>query len=263
MRLVLGLMMLTVGGCGVPEEQYKQIVEERDQLKGRVKALEDEVDKAKGDAAEMRIKAEKATKAPSRPPEAQVASTRAALKLEGSAKLRATIKTNLGDIRCELWPDVAPDTVLNFVGLAEGTKPWIDPSSNAQVKKPLYNGTIFHRVIKGFMIQGGDPLGNGTGGPGFKFGDEVWPDVRFDKPGLLAMANAGPATNGSQFFITVGTPAHLNMKHTIFGQCDMDTVQKIAQVEVGGPQNSKPTTDVKIENVTFSREAAPPTPPTP
>ncbi|HMV67461.1 MAG TPA: peptidylprolyl isomerase [Myxococcota bacterium] len=173
------------------------------------------------------------------------------------------MKTTLGDIHCELWPDIAPETVMNFVGLAEGTKEWTDPTSGAKVVKPLYDGTKFHRVIKSFMIQGGDPLGNGTGGPGYKFGDEVWKDVRFDKPGLLAMANAGPGTNGSQFFITTpnSRPAHLNMRHTIFGECDMETVAKIADTPVGGPQNSTPVKDVVVEKVVISREAASETPP--
>ena len=255
MRSALLSLVLFLASCGVSAEQHKQIVEERDQLKSRVKGLEDELDKAKGEAVEAKNKAEKAAKTPTRPPEAQVATTRAQLKLDAGAKLKARLKTSQGDITCELFPDIAPETVLNFVGLAEGTKEWSDPRTGQKTKAPLYDGTIFHRVIKGFMIQGGDPLGNGTGGPGYKFGDEVWPDVRFDKPGILAMANAGPGTNGSQFFVTSGTPGHLNMKHTIFGQCDMETVEKISAVELGGPQNSKPLKDVVLEKLTIIRES--------
>src|SRR6185369_7726959 len=115
--------------------------------------------------------------------------------------LRALLKTSMGDITCELYPDKAPMTVDNFIGLATGTKEWRNPASHAKMHKPLYDGTIFHRVINGFMIQGGDPLGNGAGDPGYSFKDEFNSSLRFDQPGRLAMANSGPNTNGSQFFI--------------------------------------------------------------
>ncbi len=121
--------------------------------------------------------------------------------------LTATFQTSLGEIVVKLLPEKAPKTVANFVELAEGTKEWKDPKSGQAVKRPLYDGTVFHRVIPDFMIQGGDPLGTGTGGPGYRFEDEIGPDNRFEKPGLLAMANAGPNTNGSQFFITEGAGA--------------------------------------------------------
>jgi len=130
----------------------------------------------------------------------------------------ATFQTSAGDIVIKLLPEKAPKTVENFLGLAEGTREWKDPRSGQMVKKPLYDGTVFHRVIPDFMIQGGDPLGTGTGGPGFKFADEIGPDNKFDRPGLLAMANAGPNTNGSQFFITEVPTPHLNRGHTIFGE---------------------------------------------
>ena len=130
----------------------------------------------------------------------------------------ATIATNHGDIQVNLFPDQAPKTVRNFTGLAEGTQEWTDPKVQAKSTAPLYDGTIFHRIIPGFMIQGGDPLGTGTGGPGYRFDDEPHPELTFDKPYLLAMANAGPNTNGSQFFITVAPTAWLNFKHTIFGE---------------------------------------------
>lgn len=132
--------------------------------------------------------------------------------------IHATFQTSAGDIVVKLLPEKAPKTVENFLGLAEGTREWTDPRSGQKVKTPLYDGTVFHRVIPEFMIQGGDPLGTGTGGPGYKFGDEIGPDNKFDRPGLLAMANAGPNTNGSQFFITEVPTPHLNRGHTIFGE---------------------------------------------
>jgi peptidyl-prolyl cis-trans isomerase A (cyclophilin A) len=143
--------------------------------------------------------------------------------------------------------------VANFVGLARGLRPWKDPRSGQWVKKPFYDGLIFHRVIPGFMIQGGDPLGMGTGNPGYRFEDEFVAELKFDKPGLLAMANAGPATNGSQFFITEGTPQHLSGRHTIFGLCDpLSLVTKIAGV-AKGPRD-KPVKDVVSKKVTVARK---------
>ncbi|MFN7146581.1 MAG: peptidylprolyl isomerase [Myxococcota bacterium] len=172
------------------------------------------------------------------------------LGLTEGKKLHATLRTSLGDIRCVLRPEQAPETVANFVGLATGERKWTDPKTGQETTKPLYDGTIFHRVIPEFMIQGGDPLGKGTGGPGYDFADEVGDFTRFDKPGLLAMANSGPDTNGSQFFITEGTPSHLNGRHTIFGDCeDLDVVKKIARVKTG--RNDKPVEDVVIKTITI------------
>ena len=131
---------------------------------------------------------------------------------------RAVLQTNHGDIVVKLFPDHAPKTVENFAELAQGRREWTHPATRQKTTDRLYNGTVFHRVIGGFMIQGGDPLGQGFGGPGYKFGDEFHPELQFDRPYLLAMANAGPGTNGSQFFITVGPTPHLNRKHTIFGE---------------------------------------------
>src|SRR6476469_770695 len=149
---------------------------------------------------------------------------------EKKGPLYATLKTSMGDIVIQLFEDKAPKTVANFVGLASGTKEWTDPKTGEKVKRPLYNGTIFHRVIPGFMIQGGDPLGNGTGDPGYRFEDEFQSGRAFDHPGILAMANAGPNTNGSQFFITVAPTQHLTGHHTIFGNVTKgyDVVEKIA-----------------------------------
>jgi peptidyl-prolyl cis-trans isomerase A (cyclophilin A) len=167
--------------------------------------------------------------------------------------LYATITTSMGVIVCKLFEKEAPLTVANFVGLARGTKEWTDPKTGQKVKRPLYNGTIFHRVIPDFMIQGGDPLGTGMGDPGYKFKDEFNPSLKFDKPGRLAMANAGPNTNGSQFFITVVPTPHLNNHHTIFGDVveGMDVVNKI--VAVPRDSNDKPRTPVVIRSIRIQR----------
>ncbi len=178
------------------------------------------------------------------------------LNLKPSQKMYATIKTNLGDIKLELYPDKAPQTVANFVGLAEGTRDWVDPKGQKIKDKPLYNGTIFHRVIKGFMIQGGDPLGNGTGGPGYQFADEFDPSLSFVGSGVLAMANSGPNTNGSQFFITVADTPWLNGKHTIFGRVvgPQDTLNKIAETKTDA--SDKPLQDIVINQVVITRQDA-------
>jgi len=171
--------------------------------------------------------------------------------------LGAVFDTSLGEVKCALFIDKAPLTVTNFVQLAEGSRPWTDPVSKAEVSRPLYSGTIFHRVIPNFMIQGGDPLGNGTGGPGYSFVDEVNNGLSFDKPGLLAMANSGPNTNGSQFFITDRSkPDHLNGKHSIFGACEnLDVVEKIAMAPA---TRDRPTTDVVLRQVRIERGPAKP-----
>ncbi|MFD5819116.1 peptidylprolyl isomerase [Streptomyces sp. NPDC059618] len=167
-------------------------------------------------------------------------------------QLYATLKTNQGDIEIRLLPNHAPKTVRNFVELATGEREWVNPETGVTSMDKLYDGTVFHRVISGFMIQGGDPLGNGTGGPGYQFEDEFHPDLRFDKPYLLAMANAGPATNGSQFFITVAPTAWLTRKHTIFGEIADAASQKVVDAIAGAPTNprtDRPVEDVVIESV--------------
>jgi peptidyl-prolyl cis-trans isomerase A (cyclophilin A) len=165
----------------------------------------------------------------------------------------ATLNTSMGDIVIELFPNQAPKTVANFVELATGAKEWVDPNIAEKVKTNLYDGTIFHRVIPGFMIQGGDPLGSGMGGPGYNFADEFHGELNFDKPYLLAMANAGPNTNGSQFFITVAATAWLNRKHSIFGEvkdvASQKVVDAIAAVKTGA--NDKPVQAVKINSISF------------
>jgi peptidyl-prolyl cis-trans isomerase A (cyclophilin A) len=174
--------------------------------------------------------------------------------------LYATIKTTMGDITVKFYEKEAPITVRNFVGLARGTKEWKDPKTGQMVKRPLYTGTIFHRVIPGFMIQGGDPLGTGMGDPGFTIPDEFVPSLKFDVPGRLAMANIGqPHTGGSQFFITDVPTQHLNGKHTIFGQVieGQDVVHKIISVPT---RSEKPLTPVKIVSIVIKREGPPPAP---
>jgi peptidyl-prolyl cis-trans isomerase A (cyclophilin A) len=165
----------------------------------------------------------------------------------------AILHTSEGEITIELFPNQAPKTVANFVELATGAKEWVDPNVGEKVKKNLYDGTIFHRVIPGFMIQGGDPLGSGMGGPGYNFADEFHGELNFDRPYLLAMANAGPNTNGSQFFITVAPTTWLNRKHSIFGEvkdaASQAIVDKIAAAKTGA--NDKPVQAIKITSVTI------------
>jgi peptidyl-prolyl cis-trans isomerase A (cyclophilin A) len=168
-----------------------------------------------------------------------------------TSKTTATLRTNRGDIRIVLFPDHAPKTVDNFVGLATGQKPYSQPNASGGNSGPFYDGSVFHRVIGGFMIQGGDPTGTGRGGPGYQFGDEFHPELQFDRPYLLAMANAGPGTNGSQFFITVGPTPHLNRRHTIFGEvADAESravVDAIATTRTD--RGDRPTEDVVIQHI--------------
>jgi len=176
----------------------------------------------------------------------------------------ATLHTSAGDIRVELFENQAPATVANFTGLAEGTKEWKDPATGAQCTDPLYAGVVFHRVIDGFMIQGGDPLGNGRGGPGYSFDDEIHPELSFARPYLLAMANSGKrpdatgrprGTNGSQFFVTVAPTPWLNGKHTIFGEVADDASRKVVDAIATAPvgPGDRPVTDVVLTSVTVQR----------
>ncbi len=171
----------------------------------------------------------------------------------GKGKLMATFVTSMGELKCELYEEKAPKTVANFVGLATGKKEWTTPQGE-KVKKPLYNGTIFHRVIPNFMIQGGDPEGTGRGGPGYRFADEFAPGLKHDAGGYLSMANAGPNTNGSQFFVTEKATPWLDGRHAIFGKCDADAVklvEKITRVQKG-PMD-RPKTDVVLKEVKVFR----------
>lgn len=258
------LPLLALVGCGSAELEA-----ERDALKERVGTLERELDQVsqQKESLDRRVTAL----------QSQLTSQQSDLKSEMERlqeelstlnrsemfrrmgispgdKLTAVLKTTMGDIECKLYPDKSPRTVMNFVTLAEGTRPWTDPRTREMTNRPLYEDVIFHRVIPGFMIQGGDPQGSGMGGPGYKFADETDNGLTFDQEGLLAMANSGPNTNGSQFFITEGDrlPSHLNGRHTIFGECtNLDVVKTIARVQTN--RRKKPLKDVVIERIEIQR----------
>jgi len=239
------LIPILLTAC-VSQGDYDKVVEERDALQAKVEQLEKDIQSKKSRTTRSRK--------PKAPPvsKEKVAASLDALKIAAGTPLKAVFHTSMGDIACELYPEIAPATVENFVMLAEGGKEWKRPDGTMS-KDPLYTGTKFHRVIDGFMIQGGDPEGTGRGGPGYTFEDEFDANYLFDKPGRLAMANRGPATNGSQFFITSATPRHLNMRHTVFGQCETDIVNKIMSVPKSGPQGSTPVEDVVLKNVEIIR----------
>lgn len=171
----------------------------------------------------------------------------------GDGELRAIFYTNKGEVEIRLFEDRAPKTVANFVGLATGQREYQDPETNAKTTGPYFDGIIFHRVIPGFMIQGGDPTGTGRGGPGYRFADEFHPELRHDAEGKLSMANAGPNTNGSQFFITLGPTPHLDGRHAVFGEVvsGMDVAQAIAAVDTN--RQDRPFEDVVIERVEVKR----------
>ncbi|HXX01007.1 MAG TPA: peptidylprolyl isomerase [Candidatus Acidoferrales bacterium] len=198
--------------------------------------------------------------APATKPSTSTKTTTAAKPaVSAAAKPTAIIDTTAGKMTCTLFPDKAPIGVENFIGLATGTRDWKNPVSGAMKHGvPLYDGTVFHRVIPGFMIQGGDPAGNGSGDPGYKFKNEVSSDLLFDRPGRLAYANAGPNTNGSQFFITEVATPHLNGNYTIFGQCDDATVALVKQIAhmATDPQNDRPFRPVKINHITITKGGA-------
>ncbi|MGO9777995.1 MAG: peptidylprolyl isomerase [Terracidiphilus sp.] len=193
-------------------------------------------------------------------PDAPAATAAALIRPNGPT---VVMDTSMGRITCQFYQKQAPKAVANFIGLAEGTQEWTDPTTHLKHhSKPYFNGTIFHRVIPGFMIQGGDPTGTGMGDPGYAFRDEFDPNLNFDKPGRLAMANSGPNTNGSQFFITEQAYDSLNQHYTLFGQCDdasVDVVKAIARVPRDG--NDKPLTPVVLKKVTIVREGQPLPPP--
>jgi peptidyl-prolyl cis-trans isomerase A (cyclophilin A) len=165
----------------------------------------------------------------------------------------AEFATSEGSFKVRLFDEEVPNTVANFTSLAEGTKEWTDPRTREKVTKPYYDGTIFHRVIDGFMIQGGDPLGQGIGGPGYKFADEFHPKLRHAKAGILSMANSGPNTNGGQFFVTLGPTPHLDNRHSVFGEVTegMDIVRRIGSTPTKG--QDRPVKDVVINSVTIER----------
>ena len=166
---------------------------------------------------------------------------------------QAEFVTTEGSFTVKLYDEEAPNTVANFVGLAEGTKEWTDPRTRQKTTAPYYNGIIFHRVIDGFMIQGGDPLGQGVGGPGYEFADEFHPRLRHDRAGILSMANRGPNTNGGQFFITLGPTPHLNDRHSVFGEVTsgMDIVRRIGSTPTG--RQDRPVKDIQILEIKITR----------
>lgn len=173
--------------------------------------------------------------------------------LKGNGPIVAKIETSKGTLQCKLFDDKAPITVANFIGLATGKRAWRDPNTDKWVNKPAYDGTGFHRIIKGFMIQGGDPKGNGSGEPGYVIKDEIWEGAKHDHAGQLCMANRGPNTNGAQFFITDAGPSHLDGGYTIFGECaPVEIVHDIASVPTG--MQDRPQTPVTIKSVTISRD---------
>lgn len=191
-----------------------------------------------------------------------------AVTLPAEAGEYAVLYTSVGNIVCRLFPEDAPKAVANFVGLARGTKPWTNPANGQVIYRPLYSNTIFHRVIPGFMIQGGDPVGTGEGSPGYSFSDEISPNRHFDKPGILAMANSGPNTNGSQFFITVAPAEHLEGHYTILGE--VVSGQEVADAIANAPRkpsegdpgstagdglSDKPVTPVKLIRITIRKVA--------
>jgi peptidyl-prolyl cis-trans isomerase A (cyclophilin A) len=242
---ILAAAILALSGCG-PDEA---LVAERDQLRADLEASRLSVERVERDRDALSARVERLDGELLSQKKREILRR---LELSEGDALVATLDTSAGVITCDLAPADAPIAVLNFVELAEGSRAWTDPRTGQEVTRPLYDGTIFHRVIPGFMIQGGDPLGRGTGGPGYRFEDED-SGLRFDTPGLLAMANSGPDTNGSQFFITAGTPAHLNGKHTIFGSgcAPLDRVRAIAGVERDA--RDKPLVDVVLHRVTVTR----------
>jgi peptidyl-prolyl cis-trans isomerase A (cyclophilin A) len=176
------------------------------------------------------------------------------IDVEGEGLLQARLETSEGDVIIRLFEVKAPNTVKNFVGLAKGEIEWLHPESGEQGEGPLYDNTIFHRVIPNFMVQAGDPLGRGTGGPGYRFTDEFHATLRHHKPGVVSMANSGPSTNGSQFFITEVATPWLDSKHSVFGEVveGMDVVKAIARVPTN-PVNNKPHKDVILKTIHIYR----------
>jgi len=253
--------LVVVGALALAGCQDKALIERADALSKEVDALKGKLNTLESDksalqarlkASEARVKALEET-ARAAEKKAFVDETANALGVKAGQPLFATFKTSMGDIVVELFWEKTPRTVRNFVELAEGKKAWTDPKTNQSVTKKLYDGTIFHRVIPNFMIQGGDPLGSGMGGPGYKFSDEFVAELKHDAPGTLSMANSGPNTNGSQFFLTEVPTPHLDGRHTVFGRVTsgLELIGQIARVEKGA--QDRPKTDVVLKSVVIGR----------
>jgi peptidyl-prolyl cis-trans isomerase A (cyclophilin A) len=248
--VVVAFSMLgaTAGACAdkAQEEKVTELEKQKGELEQKLRTAEQS-----RRAAEQQL-AQKAAA-----PKVNLDEVGKTLGVKPGEKLFATFESSLGTLVAELYWEKAPNTVLNFVGLAEGTKEWTDPRSNQKMTgKPLYDGTIFHRVIPDFMIQGGDPLGQGTGGPGFKFEDEFHPLLRHEGPGILSMANSGRNTNGSQFFITEKATPWLDNRHSVFGKITTgaELIGKITRVEKSdGPNGSRPKVDIVLKRVLIGR----------
>ncbi len=245
--MMLPMMLIALSGCGPDQETLDKLSAAEEELA----RTRDDLERAERERDAYKARVERLS-AELKDQRTREIYTR--LGISPGQEITATLDTSMGSITCELLPQYAPMTVLNFVELAEGSREWTDPRTGMKVQRPLYNGTIFHRVIPGFMIQGGDPLGRGTGGPGYRFEDEIAEELKFDGPGLLAMANSGPDTNGSQFFITLAPTEHLNGKHTIFGRdCEpMEVAEAIAGVT--RDRRDKPETDVVIRTIQIGRD---------
>ena len=243
--VIIRLLLVAVMAAAI----CTQCTQKKDDMDKLDKELDQIIGKEEKDA-DKKPKKEEKKKMPE-PPKKELESIDK-LKERLKPGMHAVFDTTMGRIVCELYPGKTPNGVANFAGLAQGTKEWTDPKTQEKVKKPFYDGLIFHRVIPDFMIQGGDPLGTGTGGPGYQVADEFSPDLKFDKPGRLAYANAGPNTNGSQFFITHVPTPHLNGKHPILGQVieGQGVVDAIGDVDAD-PGNNRPYTPVVLEKVTI------------
>lgn len=254
---LLSLLLVLLTGCTA------ELKEENNELRDTIAALESEVKSLKTENGALKLQARQAkvvqkSAALTAATETADASSDSPSDSAASAvggEMWAKFDTSMGTILCSLEADKAPNTVANFVGLAEGTKEWTDPKTKEKKKAPFYDGLIFHRVIPKFMIQGGDPLGVGRGGPGYRFADEFHSELRH-KPGTLSMANSGPGTNGSQFFITEVTTPHLDNRHSVFGYCEpLDIVKKIARVPTA--RGNKPLTPVVMNKVSIHRGGKP------
>lgn len=251
--VIIVALVASAGACanGELEQKVKELEDKNTALERDLKAA----DQAKRNLQQRLAQAQKAPPTP----KLSVDDAAKGLGVKPGEKLFATFDTSMGVLVAELFWEKAPVTVTNFVQLAEGQKEWTDPKTGEKSKKPLYNGTIFHRVIPDFMIQGGDPLGTGTGGPGFRFEDEFHPELRHIGSGVLSMANSGRNTNGSQFFITEKDTPWLDDKHSVFGKIveGSDLIPKITRVEKSdGPQGSRPKADIILKKVTISRGSA-------